>query len=152
MDGDWMNAWWVWVAAGLVLLVLEIVTPGLVLMFFGAAAVLIGMVLATGVEMPPWATLLAFSVLSIALLLGFRGPLMRRMGNRPGDPPRIDRLEDEVATALEDIAPGAVGRAELRGTTWSARNVDEFVIPNGCRCRVVRLDGLTLYVTRETAA
>jgi membrane protein implicated in regulation of membrane protease activity len=147
-----INVWWVWILAGLGLLVLEIVTPGLVLMFFGVAALLVGTVLWVGILMPAWATLLAFSVLSIVLLLAFRGPLMRRMGSLPGDPPRIDRLEDEVATALQDIAAGSVGRAELRGTTWAARNVDEISIPQGSRCRVVRVDGLTLLVSIETAA
>lgn len=148
---EWPSAWWVWVVAGLVLLILEVVTPGLVLLFFGAAALLVGLALGIGLELPAWAALLAFSVLSVVLLLAFRGPLMRRMRSRPGSAPRIDRLEDETATTLEELSPGGVGRVELRGTTWSARNADAASIPPGARCRVVRVDGLTLHVSRETA-
>ena len=34
----------------------------------------------------------------------------------------VDSLVGEIAMPLDDIVPGAVGRAELRGTVWSARN------------------------------
>lgn len=142
-------AWWTWVLAGGVLLVLETVAPGLILLFFGAAAVLVGVIQGVGLDLPPWAQLLAFSALSVASLVAFRGPLMRRMKSRPGDPPRIDRLEDEPAVALVDMAPGATGRAELRGTTWTARNVDDAALAAGARCRVAKVDGLTLHLVRE---
>jgi len=42
-----------------------------------------------------------------------------------------------------------VGRAELRGTTWSARGVDGVALVRGTRCRVERVDGLTLWLRPE---
>ena len=36
----------------------------------------------------------------------------------------VDSLVGDIAVPLEDIPAGAVGRAELRGTVWSARNQD----------------------------
>ncbi|HOI10327.1 MAG TPA: NfeD family protein, partial [Myxococcota bacterium] len=79
--------WWIWVVAGLVLVVLELLTPGLFLLFFGAAAIVVGVAAGAGLAMPLWAELLAFSVLSVVSLLVFRGPLLRRMKSRPEDPP-----------------------------------------------------------------
>jgi membrane protein implicated in regulation of membrane protease activity len=54
-----------------------------------------------------------------------------------------------LATPKERIAPGAVGRVELRGTVWSARNDAAESIEPGRRCRVFRVDGLLLYVRPE---
>ena len=50
---------------------------------------------------------------------------------------------------LEDVPPGGVGRAELRGTTWSARGTDGSALARGTRCRVERVDGLTLWLRAE---
>jgi membrane protein implicated in regulation of membrane protease activity len=47
------------------------------------------------------------------------------------------------------IEPGAVGRVEVRGSTWSARNVASIAITTGQRCTVVSVDGLLLAVRPE---
>ena len=60
-------------------------------------------------------------------------------------------LVGDTALALEDIAAGAVGRVELRGTTWSARNSTTQGIPKGRRCTVIRTDRLMLFVRPEEA-
>jgi membrane protein implicated in regulation of membrane protease activity len=51
-----------------------------------------------------------------------------------------------------DIAPGAIGRFELRGTTWTARNAGPTTILSGRRSIVVRREHLTLFVQAEEAA
>jgi len=61
----------------------------------------------------------------------------------------VDTLVGEIATAAEAIAPGAHGRAELRGTTWAARNVDSIALAVGQRCRVVAVQGLMLDLRSE---
>ncbi|MDC4227637.1 MAG: NfeD family protein [Candidatus Manganitrophus sp.] len=48
-----------------------------------------------------------------------------------------------------EIAVDGVGKAELRGTAWSARNVGETPVTKGQRCKVVQIDGLTLWVRNE---
>ncbi len=141
--------WWIWVVAGLVLLVLEMATPGMFLMFFGAAAIVVGVVAGAGLGLPLWAELLAFSVLSIASLLLFRGPLLRRMKSRPEDPPIVDDLSGERGTTMVDIAAGERGRVELRGTVWTGFNAGEETLASGARFRVVRAEGLTLHVVRD---
>jgi membrane protein implicated in regulation of membrane protease activity len=42
-----------------------------------------------------------------------------------------------------------VGTAELRGTSWTARNIGPAPLANGQRCKVQRVDGLMLYVKAE---
>jgi membrane protein implicated in regulation of membrane protease activity len=64
----------------------------------------------------------------------------------------LDTLVGEIGVPLDDIAPGAVGRLELRGTTWTARNTGLAVLAKGRRCVVVSRDRLTLFVQAEEAA
>jgi membrane protein implicated in regulation of membrane protease activity len=57
----------------------------------------------------------------------------------------------EVGTAAEDLLPGKVGRVELRGAAWSGRNITNATLARGARCRVIRVDGLTVDVEPEGA-
>ena len=58
----------------------------------------------------------------------------------------VDTMIGEMAKALEDIAVDAVGKAEMRGTAWDARNVGNAAIVRSQRCRVERVEGLTLHL------
>ena len=91
-----------------------------------------------------------FGVLFVVTLFFFRDPLLRRMraSEHTG---LIDSLTADIAVVKEDIAPGAVGRAELRGTAWSALNVGAAVLHRGQRCAVRKVDGLMLHITAEGA-
>ena len=143
--------WWHWMALGLVLVVLELAAPGgFFVIFFGLAAIIVGSLVFLELGGPLWVQLLAFSVLSAALLLLFRNPLMRRMKLDRGTDD-LDNLTGEPATALEEFAAGGAGRVELRGSVWSARNGGSAAIARGARVRVVAVDRLTVVVIPEGA-
>lgn len=136
--------WWHWIAIGLVLAGLELLTPGgFFIVFFGVGAILVGVLEALGMANPGWVQWLLFTVLSIAALVMFRKPLLARM-RVPDSAAVVDSFVGEVAVPDADIAPGAVGRAQLRGSAWQARNVGTTTALRGQRCRVVRVDGLTV--------
>jgi membrane protein implicated in regulation of membrane protease activity len=63
--------------------------------------------------------------------------------------PAVDTLVGETAIVSEDIAAGAVGKAELRGTSWTVRSRAMEALRRGQRCRVEQVDGLTLWVKAE---
>ncbi len=141
-------AWWIWVLGGLVLLVVEVTTPGgFFAVFFGAGAILVGALKVLGWEGPDWAEWLVFTVLSVVSLALFREPLMRRFKLSSGKP--VDRLEGETAVVIEDVPPGGVGRAEMRGAAWTARTTGDLPLGKGRRCRVERVEGLTLWLRAE---
>ena len=58
----------------------------------------------------------------------------------------VDAVVGQMAQALEDIAVDAIGKAELRGSAWAARNVGATAITRSQRCRVERVEGLTLHL------
>ena len=141
--------WWIWLAAGFVLLVLELVTPsGFFIMFFGVGAILNGVLASVGLLTGLGAQWFAFTVASVLTLLLFRRKIQARVEATGARPP-VDSLVGEIATPVEGIAPGAVGRATLRGSTWEARNDGEVGVYPHQRCRVVRVSGLQLGLVAE---
>jgi inner membrane protein len=142
--------WWYWLLLGLLLLGVEMMTPGgFYILFFGFAALIVGTLawleLVTG-ESAQW---LLFSGIAIASLLLFRGPLLSRMNASEVKHPDVDSMVGEIAVPIEALAAGAVGKVELRGTTWSARNAGPSTLAKGQRSKVTGMDGLTLLIAGE---
>lgn len=145
--------WWHWVVVGFILAGLEIFTPGgFFIMFFGVGAFIVGMLALVGLGGPQWLQWLLFSFFSIVSLLLFRQPLLRRVRATLPPADSVDSLVGESVLVLEDIAPGEVGRAELRGTTWTVRNSGTTTLSEGGHCRVIEVDGTVLCVEQEGGA
>jgi len=139
--------WWIWILLGLALLVVEIAIPGgIIMLFFGLSAMIVGVLVALGVGGPLWLQAVLFSLLSVVSLLALRGPILRRMTSTDSAADKVDSFAGKQAVILSDIAPGAEGRAELRGTSWTAQNVGDSPLSAGQKCTVDRVDGLKLYV------
>jgi membrane protein implicated in regulation of membrane protease activity len=137
--------WWMWVLLGVVLLVVEIVTPGgLFALFFGVSAILVGGMVGMGLE-PQWLQWLLFAGLGVVLLAALR----RRIRSRMSVDPAVNGLVGELALPLEDLAPGATGRADLRGAPWTATNDGSVPLARGQRCRVSRAENLTIFIRAE---
>ena len=141
--------WWYWVVLGLALAAIELATPGgFYVVFFAIGALTVGALSLLGVVATPWIEWLLFPVIALVTLRLFRQPLLGRLraNERPDD---VDSLVGEIAIAAADIAPGHHGRAELRGTGWSARNVGTSPLLSGQRCRVIAVHGLMLDLRQE---
>ena len=143
--------WWHWLALGLILVALEMAAAGgFYVIFFGIAAVAIGGLRLFDAAGPLWLQLLLFSALSVGSLLFFRSPLIRWLQLDRGAAD-VDTLVGEIAVPLENIRPGAVGRVELRGSTWTGRNASAAALMKGDRCRVVRVERLMIFIEPEGA-
>ena len=59
-------------------------------------------------------------------------------------------LFGETAVVLDDISVNGIGKAEMRGTPWNTRNVSGRPLARGERCKVERVEGLTIFVRAET--
>ena len=142
--------WWGWIVVGVVLLAGEMVADAqFYLIFLGSAAVIVGLLgfagMSGGIAMQ-WAI---FGVLAVVLLVGFRARVYGKMrGAGGGAAPGYNDIVGETAIARSDIGPGVLGRAELRGTLWTARNVGTGVLTDGQRAEVVRVAGLVIDIRR----
>ena len=110
---------WDWFIAGAVLLVLEILAPGVFMLWLGLAALLVGAI-SLVVDWPWQAQFVAFAVFAVAAI-----PIWRRLARRvgaPTDQPFLNRLDD---------------------TVWRVTGPDT---PAGSRVKVTRVDGVALHV------
>lgn len=140
--------WWGWIVVGAVLLGSEIVVPSdFYLVFLGAAALMVGLLGLAGLDAPAWGQWLLFAALSVISLVWFRNKVRPRFETREGNVGST--LIGEVAYLEDTVSPGAVGRAELRGATWTARNVDVVPLERGSRARVESVEGLVIHLRRE---
>lgn len=141
-------AWWIWCLAGLVLAGLELASGGdFFLLLLGVSAVLAGFCAALGVE-PFWAQVALFSIFCWVTVFWLRKKLKSRF-HAPQRGQEVDALVGQRAVVLEEPAEGMLGKVELRGTTWNARNAGTIPLTIGGGCRVNRVDGLTLWVEAE---
>ena len=136
--------WWIWILIGFALLALELTAATLHVGFFGIGAFVVGILVVLGIEMPLWVQLLVFTAVSLFSFFFLRPIAVRKL--KLDQKKVVDSLVGEQATAMEEIPVQGLGRAEMRGTTWSARNIGETVLNRGQRCVVVAVDGLAIHV------
>jgi len=140
--------WWIWILLGLSLLLGEIITPGgFYIIFFAVGAVIVGVLAGLNAAGPLWLQFILFSAVSVLTLWLFRDRLVQLTQSRHEG--IIDSLVGETAVAAEDISINGIGKAEMRGSSWNARNVGERALVRGERCKVERVEGLTIFVRAE---
>jgi hypothetical protein len=120
---------------------------GFYLLFFGIAALLVGALAGFDVVTADWMQWLLFSAIAVVSMLLFRGPLLRMSQEHKTHP--VDSLVGETAVLAEDLPAGETGKAELRGSTWSAKNAGAASLRKGQRATVAKVDGLTLWLKPE---
>ena len=142
--------WWIWVVAGLACFIIELTLAGtFVFVFLGMAALVVGGLTGLGGTFDLWKQALAFALLAGLAVALFRPRLLKRLSPRKHP---IDSVVGELALATEPIAVGAAGKAEYRGTVWQAHNMGPSPIAVGDRCRIARVDGLTLWLQDQEKA
>lgn len=134
-----------WLIAGVAMMLLELVVPGGIVVFLGLSAVLVSLLLYTGI-IDGWAQ--AFTVWfigSLALFFGLRGLVSKLL---PAHVERSKTDEDldaynEIAVVSQRIPTEGEGRINFRGSTWSARaHQAQKAIEVGTQVRVVLRDNL----------
>ena len=141
-----------WFYTGIALILLELLTPGFVLMFFGIAALLVALmswVLTDNfIAATEWWFFSAFSIASILLLRKFVKNVFVGDSDKGVEDGDIFKGQKVVVTA--DIHPPMPGKVELNGTSWNAEadSAEAGSIEKGAAVEIVRRHNLTLVVKR----
>ena len=134
----------VWFLIGLGLLLLELVLPGLVILFFGIGAWVTALSCVIFEPNLNW-QILIFLVASMLGLVLLRKYLKRRFFGKK-DMETQDQLEEFIgrkAKAIEDFKDGS-GKVEFKGTRWTARSDEP--VTKGQWVTIKSKDSLTLSV------
>jgi membrane protein implicated in regulation of membrane protease activity len=139
--------WWGWfvLAAGLLSVELFVIDAQFYLVFLGISAALVGLLGLTIDFMPAWQQWLAFAVLALIAMIAFRGRVYALVRKRTGHVEQPLTLGDRVVIPMR-LEPGQSCRTQYRGSSWTARNVDQYAIDAGKEAVIAHVDGLTLHV------
>jgi membrane protein implicated in regulation of membrane protease activity len=144
--------WWGWLVLGIGLLGVEmfVVDAQFYLVFIGVAAALVGLLALAGLDLPQWAQWLAFAALALVTMVAFRKRVYAVVRGRTGHVEAPVTTGDRVRVGMR-LEPGQSGRVDYRGSSWTARNVDDRAIEAGTEALISHVDGLTLHLKSVSA-
>jgi len=131
----------VWIIAGLVLAALEMIVPGLVIIWYGIAGVVTG-VLAIFIH-NAYIQFGIFIVLS-AVMVVFSQRIARKITHPEPEPVGANRMTGAVGLVVQDITPPELGRVKVNGDEWRAQA--DTAITHGTKVRVLTVEGTHLVV------
>ncbi|MCF8482786.1 MAG: NfeD family protein [Rhodospirillum sp.] len=139
-----MPTFWHWWILAVVLLGLELTAPGIIFLWVGIAAAIVGVVILFASQMAWEIQVLLFSALSLAVTAGGR-IWWKRRGAIEGDPTLNRRGASMVGTicVLETNLTNGRGRARVGDSTWTVTGPD---LPKGTPVRIVAVEGSILSV------
>ena len=140
---------WTWVAIGLLILGLEIISPSTLLLWPGLSALVVGfitLILGTEAAIWPWqAQVLVFLVLSVVIAIIGKRLMKNKKYNESDNPTLNDRgaqLIGQTAVLADPISNG-MGRVKIGDTTWRVTGADTKA---GSKVKVIDYDAGTLIV------
>jgi membrane protein implicated in regulation of membrane protease activity len=141
---------YIWLLAGVLLIGLELLTPGFVVVFFGIGALITGILslIIPGMSnslLAQFLTWAASSLLSLALLRRF---FKKTFGGKEITDDGSDEYVGQTAEVVEAITQKKPGRVSFQGTTWKAITYDEDIAP-GDTVEIMKKDNLTLVVSKR---
>jgi len=142
--------WWVFVVAGIGLIISEIFIPGFVVMWFGVAAIITAIPVYLGASTNT--VMLVYSV-SLILLGIFGRKLAINLLNSGED----DSTKTNAATFVGSIGvvtqeigvTGIAGRVYVNNESWSAISANGKEIEKDEQVRVLKIDGVKVIVEKK---
>jgi membrane protein implicated in regulation of membrane protease activity len=134
---------WNWLIIGLVLMTLELLVPGVFLLWLGLAALLVGL-LSLVIDWSWQIQIITFAVFAMAAV-----PLWRRVargGKRDEHNPFLNRRSDALVgrvITLEKPIQDGIGTVRVDDTVWRVSGPDA---PVGSRVKIIHADGASLTV------
>lgn len=147
-------SWFVWAVAGIACIGLEMILPGLVIIFFGLGGLVTALFcLVPGIAGTLWLQIVLFIVSSTLSLVFLRRRFARIFQGTVFDPKKANPDEAGLggtAEVTEEIAPDRDGRIRYLGTTWKAR-CGTGTLAVGSTVRVLSRENMT-YIVEMVAA
>jgi len=141
--------WWAWMILGAVIFGAELlaIDAQFFLVFIGLSAALVGLLELVGVSMSEWAQWLTFAAIALISMFTFRKIVYEKIrGNVPGF---REGVAGQYLVIPADLEPGKQARASFRGSDWTVVNDGGSNIAGGARVKILRTEGLTLYVSND---
>ena len=135
---------WQWWAAGLILLIIELLAPATFFLWFGIAAFVVGCISWLIPDLSWQIECLLFAIFSIGSLVTYRMYLTRNPIKT--DAPTLNRRGEQYVGqiyTLEEPIVNGFGRVKIGDAFWKVKGIDT---EQGRRVKVTAVDGIVLQV------
>lgn len=141
-----MDNWHLWIIAGILLIIVEMLTFTFFAASFGAAALITAYVASKDVGLT-W-ELTTFVIASTVCVFAVRPLFTKLIYKRSDDKPvLVAALIGQGGTVVDEIEPqGGQGRVKTGSEEWQAVATDSRGIPAGVKVQIVSVQGATLTV------
>lgn len=139
-----LNAWELWLIIAVALSIIEIITPGFVMICFGLGA--LGAMVPAALSLGWGWQLATFSIVSLLTLWLLR-PFLSRIGKSKDIPTGVDALIGRQVRLRTDILAGTdFTEISIDGDVWRARVEDDAEVKSGTLVEIVGKDSLLLFI------
>lgn len=138
----------IWACIGIVLMLAEIILPGGIVIFLGAACLIVAAALGVGLVEGIVQSLTLWFITAMVLLLAFRQITQKLVGGDAHVANTDEELDiyNQLAIVKQTIGPAQqLGRIEFQGSEWPALG-DGSEIAAGAHVRVICRDNIALVV------
>ncbi|MCU7916039.1 MAG: NfeD family protein [Candidatus Thiodiazotropha sp. (ex Gloverina cf. vestifex)] len=143
---QWLSQldYWHWLILAVMLMILEVFSPGAFLLWMGLAAGVVGLLLLVIPDLSWQVQILLFALLSVMTIVAVRAFLQRRPieTDQPYLNRRGEQYVDRIFTLREPIVNGE-GKIRVDDSTWKINGED---CPAGTRIKITGVQGVVLLV------
>ena len=140
-----MLSWQIWLIIAGFCFVLEIVTVGFLVFWFGVAALIVCIL---SLVVPNVITQSAIFLVLSAILVFFTRPLSKKLGRTDTTVTNAERLIGKTAVVKKTITSHSSGQVKVQGELWTAALPDDETndISEDSEVKIVAIDGVKLIV------
>ncbi|MDD0824392.1 NfeD family protein [Mannheimia sp. AT1] len=144
---DWLFNWTGWLIFGFVLLALELIIPGVFIMWWGFSAVILAILVALVPDLSQAVQITVFAVLAIIFSLIWWK--YQHSKDKQDDKATVLNSRDHAMIGTQgfivEILENGIARGKFGDTTWRVIGTELNI---GDKVQVQRVEGITLYVQK----
>ncbi len=129
---------WIWLAVTVIAIVVEIITPELVSLWFAIGGI-VGIAFSFIPGLPWWGEIIIFAVLSMILLLSLR-PVLSKYLKRKSLATNVDRLIGQDIRMITQADFDNLGTAKIGDVVWSVKSENQSSLLADEIVRIVAVD------------
>ena len=139
-----MEPWLIWVAIGIICIIIEIFTPGFLFMSFGIGAIITGMVSIVLKNVP--LQILVFAIITFLVFISSR-KLSKKLISKSSEETNIYALKGKKGIVVKEIPEDGRGYVKVGGEEWSAVSENGEKIEKDEKVIIIKVEGNKLIVS-----
>lgn len=136
----------VWIAVGVICIIIEIFTPGFLFMSIGTGAIVTGLLSKIVPNKP--LQILIFAIVTFIIFISTR-KWSRKLLSGSEESTNVDALKGKIGTVVKTIPADGRGYVKVGGEEWSAVSKDEKKIEKNKKVIIEKIEGNKLIVLPE---